>query len=91
MHNPAIEAPPRLHKEVDELPPYNHDARCPKCLHDGVKAVYCELCGEFDSEHLKRICRECGYFWREQCADTEDSVSLKRYQRTAAREKRGKR
>lgn len=61
------------------LPPYDPEAKCPKCGHDVVSTVYCtstpyghvqtlnypgEVCIE-KVEHHHRRCQRCSYAWVE--------------------------
>lgn len=60
------------------LPPFNPEARCPKCGHDAVNVVYVKAhaggstpgCGatidDFKyREHMDRACQRCHYEWGE--------------------------
>jgi C4-type Zn-finger protein len=57
-----------------DLPPYNPDARCPKCHHDKAstrwrlqKVGYISTHNEW--QWLSRCCERCGYIWDEACVD----------------------
>ena len=54
-------------------PPYNPDARCPKCSYDDVGSLYCpgwdyHFPLSSEGEWIKRTCRRCHYIWPEECA-----------------------
>lgn len=61
----------RLAPRGTKLPPYKADTTCPKCAYGEVGTTHygngctdadCSMC---DREHLRRICRGCGYQWAE--------------------------
>lgn len=62
--------PPKHRPNVADLDPFNPDATCPKCGHDGVEAKYCVYTGAFShqtTEWIRRQCKRCGFLWDERC------------------------
>ena len=49
--------------------PFNPDARCAKCGHDGIGVLYDEGCGVTSCpnhpERIDRHCRRCHFEWSE--------------------------
>lgn len=48
---------------------YNERGKCPKCGNDYVTTEYQK--SETGFEFMKRICKRCGYEWREACLEGE--------------------
>jgi len=64
---------------MKKLPPYDPNAKCPKCGHDEVRTYYCKTGQPLDScwlkiehEHLHRACQRCHYKWLEACLEESD-------------------
>jgi len=65
--------------DADELPPFDENAKCPKCRSPRVISVVFHRCFkrgfpcyEDDlalGEHLCRVCGRCGYGWCEATAE----------------------
>lgn len=68
------------------LPPYNPDAKCPKCGGGEVDAMWCPADATSNvsrrdapdkdhlnvyAEHMDRTCTRCGYAWPEAPMDQE--------------------
>ena len=69
-----------LAAELDAMPypPFNPDAKCPKCGQKNVSVQYipkegrCYIDGRLtwaEHEFHQRHCRDCGFEWREACAE----------------------
>lgn len=53
---------------VQELPPFNHKARCTMCGHNRIKTVYDSGMlpqSKYHQPHLTRTCERCGFKWYE--------------------------
>lgn len=60
---------------MKQLPPYNPEAKCPKCGHDRVTTYWVSLedsdkydewhCDGNKQEHHNRTCERCRFSWAE--------------------------
>ncbi len=76
---PTPEPEPFYVFHLADLPPYSFDdLTCPKCTCGRIRDEYRaqrKWFNKIEPEHMRRICDDCGFTWRERCVDAEVSQS----------------
>jgi hypothetical protein len=67
-------------KTDSTLEPYNATALCPKCGHNEISTIYCELRHHTLKQgshraHMHRRCAKCQYEWHQRCLDDSPTTA----------------